>query len=244
MKTWIGCALSVVLFGVGCAADDAALPENGAGGAGGAGGRGSSSLPNMGGSGGNGAVMRPAPARDDGQVIAPWDRYCVATFTSAFEVLDSFNDVKLAIEPGDRYLLGAPGFFDETNIIYVADVGPAEMKLQLRDGSTPPFMSSCGGGATRTYIAVFVDTPVYSDEATTMTSCTLPAGLAVPGDGINYVITNGGGAMSITYQVDLKQLAPHCNGVAKGFVKAARISLGDWSSYAVPIASVLGPSAL
>jgi len=236
MKAWKWWALGVALLGAGCGGDDAG--EALGGGTAGLGGRGGATA--LGGVSGMGGAARMggdiAPALADGQIVAPWDEYCVATFTKDFEAVDSFGDPELSIQAGDRYLLGDPRLLSDAAIIYIADEGPVEFNIDV--GGALPFTSSCKDRATQKYVAVFVNTPVCSDAGLTTPVCTLPAGLAVPGGGINYVLSDEGSSPS--YEVELKALAAHCSDVAKGFVKAATVTVGGTNSHTgVPIAVVL-----
>jgi hypothetical protein len=203
----------------------------GSGTSGGASGRGGST-----GNSGGGA----APARPDGQVVAPWDKLCVATFTRDFEVIDAFGDPELSVQSGDRYLQGDGGLFAEAVIVYVSDEGPVEFDIDVENGEMLPFTSNCQDGSTKTYAAVFADTPVYSDEAMTMQLCSLRAGTMVEGSGIGYIAAGGGFTMP-KYQLMLEELAAQCGGAQEGYAAGAEITIGETSHIVVPIGTVLGP---
>jgi hypothetical protein len=175
----------------------------------------------------------------DGQVVAPWDKYCVATFTKDFDVLDSFGDVALSVHKGDRYLLGTPGSFAAGTLIYIADAGPAAIDMNY-DTTAPPFTSSCTG-ATQSMVGVFVDTTVYSDEMLKTPVCTLQAGLAVPSAGVNFAITGGDLLSASVYNVELNELAQHCKGTTSGYVEGVSVEAGSTSYGGPPIESFLGP---
>lgn len=252
MKAWnlaLGLLLGLCACGGG---DDDDAKATGTGGMhAGSGGKGAAGM----GTGGKGADMRTAAmgtagmggsgmgsisAAADGQVVAPWDKYCVATFTRDFDVLDSFGDVALSAHKGDRYLLGTPGGFAAGSLIYIADTGPAEIEMNY-DTSAPPFMSSCTEGATQSMVGVFVDTKVYSDDMLKMPVCTLQAGLAVPSSGLSFAIAGGDLLGSSVYNVELNELASHCNGTMSGFVEGVSVEAGSTEYGGPPIASFLGP---
>lgn len=205
----------------------------------GTGGMGAMGSSGMGSSGMGSAGMGSISASGDGQVVAPWDKYCVATFTRDFDVIDSFGDVALSVHKGDRYLLGTPGSFAPGSLIYIADAGPAEIDMTY-DKSSPPFMSSCTG-ATQSMVGVFVDTTVYSDDALKMPVCMLEAGLAVPSSGLSFAIAGGDLLGASVYNVELNELAQHCKGTMSGFVQGVSVEAGSTEYGGPPIASFLGP---
>lgn len=204
------------------------MNSGGAGGTGGASGMAA-------GQAGTGGDIAVDPAQADGQVVAPWDQYCVATFTEDFDIVDSFGDLALQVQAGDRYLLGEEGFFGEITLVFVGSTGPVEIEIGGSDEIMPPFTSSCTG-ATELRIGVFADTVVYSDSALTSPLCTLQAGLTVPGSGVDYFVSGSG------YQVMLKELAAECGGAAQGFVDEVSVSTPLIGYFGVPFASVLAPA--
>jgi hypothetical protein len=223
-------ALSLLGLCTGCSGDDSdGAGSGGAAGASGVSGGGSGGIGGTSG-GGTGGDIAVDPALPDGQVAGPWDQYCVATFTEDFEVGDKLGGVQLEVQAGDRYLLGAPGTFDEISLVYIGEGGPVEMEIAGSEEMMPPLTSSCSG-ATETRIAVFVDTVVYTDEALTM-----QAGLAVPGIGVNY--ESAGPA----YSVELQELADACGGVAEGFVQTVHVETDLGGHFGVPFATLLAPA--
>lgn len=194
----------------------------------------------MGAAGMGASGMGSTSAAADGQVVAPWDKYCVATFTRDFDVVDSFGDVALSAHKGDRYLLGTSSAFAPGTLIYIADAGPATIDMTY-DKSAPPFMSSCTEGATQSMVGVFVDTTVYSDDMLKMPVCTLKAGLVVPSAGLNFSIAGGDLLGASAYEVELNELASHCNGTTSGFVEGVSVEAGSTVYGGPPLASFLGP---
>jgi hypothetical protein len=191
------------------------------------------------GTGGSGGDIAVDPPSGDGQVVAPWDQHCVATFTEAFDIVDSFGDVELTVQAGDRYLLGDSGFFAAATIVYIAAEGPVELDVDVEDESMLPFTTSCPA-RTVSLAGVFVDMPVFSDEALTTPLCTLQAGLTVPGGGIGYAIA-GGDLFTAPYQVTLGGFSEHCGGATEGFVASIDVTIGSASYGGVPFATVLSP---
>jgi len=263
MKAWIWIGLSVMGLCTGCSGDDSDGAGNGgaggasgigaggsggtggSGGAGGSGGVSGASGTNGGGAGGAGGVggvggdIDVDPPAAGGQVVAPWDQYCVATFTEEFDVTDSFGDVVLTAQAGDRYLLGDSGFFAAATLVYIAAEGPVELDIEVEDESMLPFTTSCPG-RTLSLVGVFADMPVFSDEALTMPLCTLQAGLTVNGAGIGYAVA-GSDLFTAPYQVTLGALGEHCGGASEGFVASVDVPLGGGSFGGVPFATLLAP---
>jgi len=255
MKAWLWILLSLSGLCVGCSSDDGG--GSGAGGSGGTSGGGTGGASGAsgmnaggtggggtggggtGGTGGTGGNIDVDPPSGDGQVVAPWDQHCVATFTEDFDIVDSFGDVALSVSAGSRYLIGDSGFFAAATIVYIAAEGPVELDIEVDDGSMVPFTSSCPG-RTLSLAGVFVDMPVFSDEALTMPLCTLQAGLTVPDGGIGYAVA-GGDLFTAPYQVTLGGFSEHCGGATEGFVASIDVTVGGTSYGGVPFATVLTP---
>jgi hypothetical protein len=176
-------------------------------------------------------------ATGDGQVTADWQGYCTATFTEDYDVVDSFGDVALSVKAGSTYLLGDASFIADAVLVYIAEAGPVEIEVELDDPSTPPYTSYCDENASA-FIAVFVDTTVYLDEAMTMPACMLAAGTTAPAGGFGYALV-GGLFTSNTYQVTLGSLAAECNGNDTGYVEAANVTIGATTYSALPFATVM-----
>lgn len=192
--------------------------------------------------GGSTAVVGHIDALPDGQVIAPWDSLCVATFTEDFDIVDTFGDVELSVKAGQRYLLGEPSFFGTSTIYYIGSEGPVDLEIDVSDATMPPFTSSCDGGTTTSLSAVFVETTVYADEDLTMPLCTLSASTTMAGDGVDYAFAGGDLFSSSTYWVDLGALSSSCDGNSEGYIKAGEVEIGSTSYTVIPVATVLGPA--
>jgi hypothetical protein len=250
MKAWLLAGFGLAALCGACSSDDGG--GSGSGGMGGLSGvGGTSGASGNGGTGGmsgvggasgasgasgTGGDIAVDPAQSDGQVVAPWDQFCVATFTEDFDIIDSFGDLSLSVQAGDRYLLGeSSGFSAAATIVYISDQGPVELEMEVEDETMLPFTSSCTG-AVQTLIGVFVDTTVFSDEALTTPVCTLQAGTAVPSSGLSYFLTGN------SYQVSLNELLEHCNGVEEGFVASVDVTVGSTIYGGIPMVTVLGPA--
>jgi len=241
-NNWAGVVVLAVLTG--CGGDDDG--GSGAGGmGGGAGGMGagasgmSAGASGMGGSSGMGGAGAPSGMR--GHVVAPWDQFCVLTFTDDFDVIDSFGDRELSIRAGDRYLQGE-GFFGSEAILYLAPAGPVEFEIDADDPSAPPYTSSCDGIDTDVFVAAIVDTTVFSDQALTMPLCTIAAGARAPG-GLAYGLASDLFAQPSVYEVTFNALAEHCGGVSTGFIAGIDVTVGSATYTDLGLAKVLGPAA-
>jgi hypothetical protein len=180
------------------------------------------------GSGPNVPLGPVAAALPDGQVVAPWDAYCVATFTRDFTVKSFFDDVLLEIQKGDRYLLAA-GSFDE-RIVYIGEDGATDLRIETSD---TPYTSSCRTSDAR--FSVFADTTVYADLELTMPVCELKAGQLFPA-----------GAYSVTladdaYEVSFAGLASVCDGTTGGFVHPVHVELEGGGTTDAPFVQIAVP---
>lgn len=176
-----------------------------------------------------------APALADGQVIAPWDKYCVATFTRDFAVMSVFGDTKiLDIQAGDRYLLAADTLGLREQIIYITDQGATDLEIEYE--SARPYNSSCDG--EEALFAVFADATLYEDEAFTKPVCELQAGQVLPkARGHSISLANNG------YAVEISTLGSVCGGISKGYVKTSRITIPGGGGYTgIPFLQIASPT--
>jgi hypothetical protein len=191
-----------------------------------------------GGGGGGGAQV------GGGEVRAPWNSACVATFDQDYDFIDPFDEVELQVVAGSRYLLAdVGGFGAQATVLYLSDVGPVEFAIE-NDGNPPPFSSSCAGGVVEEVVGVFANVTVYSDQALNMAACMLSAGDVLPGGGLSYALVSGdlfaGGG---TYEVSFGGLATACDGLDAGYVAASSVMLGETQYTVLPLASVLRPGS-
>jgi hypothetical protein len=175
-----------------------------------------------------------------GEVAAPWDGYCVATFNEDHAFVDPFGDVELQVEAGSRYLLADVASFGAAGtILYLTAKGPVEFEVDDEGGAAPPFTSSCGPGRVESLVGAFTDVSVYADEGLTMAACMLAAGSAFSGGGLSYALVSGdlfsGGG---TYQVWFGGLATACGGLDTGYIEASSAMLGNTEHTVLPLASV------
>ena len=176
-----------------------------------------------------------------GEVTAPWDGFCVATFGRDYAFVDPFGDVELRVKAGSRYLLADVGGFGvAATVLYLTKRGPIELGIEVDDGAALPFTSSCTGNTVE-LVGAFSDVSVYTDEAKSMAACTLAAGSTHEG-GLSYSLISGIFERGGTYQVSFGGLAAACGGITSGYVSAASVSLGATEYTVLPLASVLGPA--
>lgn len=160
---------------------------------------------------------------DNGQVGDELAGYCIATFTGDHELLNPVGDVALRVEQGQRYLL--TGLPDSPAIVYQHEDGAFDLDL---DVGTAPIDAPClaeGAALTSEYVA-FAELDVYSDQALQNRVCTIDK--FVRGGAVSY-----GYVADDVYELILN--GGFCDGVASGFVRATRITLGDMGHVGVPI---------
>jgi hypothetical protein len=236
MKAWLGLALCSALACTGCGDDS----DEGGAGQGGSGGMSANAGMNAGAgrgmAGGGSGTGGSSNATGDGQVTADWRGYCTLTFTEDYDVVDSFGDIELSVKAGSTYLAGDAGPFGDAVLLYLTDAGPVEFEIELDDPAMPPYTSYCDENASP-FIAVFVDTTVYLDEAMTMQACTLAAGTTAPGGSFGYALV-GDLFTSATYEVNLGNLAAQCSGTEIGYLEAARETIGSTTYTVIPFATV------
>jgi hypothetical protein len=217
---------------------------NGAGGPSGGGsstaGSSASGSSNVGGSGGGASTVE-----GPGTVTDAWSSYCVATFTSDYEVVDSFDEPLFTARAGEQYLMTSyPSTFGGPNsagLLYLTERGPFEFEVD--SGSEPaPFTSNCPKSTAKKFYAVFDDVSLYSDSTLTSKLCDLTAGAALPLDG-GYgfslsSLTNG----EAIYSVQLGPYSAQCGAAERGSIAVSSVQVLNQSTYLVPIRAILGPS--
>jgi hypothetical protein len=225
------------------------LPASGAGGSGGSSSGGSSSGgsssggsssggSNLGGSGGLSTVTGP------GTVTDAWSGYCLATFTSDYEVIDSFDDPLFTARAGEQYLMTAyPAPFggpDSAALFYLTEDGPFEFEVDAGSGS-PPFTANCPKDTSERSYAVFTDVSLYSDTALATKLCDLTAGTALPLEGgYGYTLSSSSDGEAI-YSIVLSPYSAQCGAAERGSVVVPSVQVLDQNSYLVPIRVILGP---
>lgn len=223
------------------------LHAGGVGGAGGAsaagssaGGSSASAGSNAGGSGGGIATVE-----GPGTVPDAWSSYCLATFTSDYEVLDSFDDPLFTARAGEQYLMTSyPSTFGGPNsagLLYLTDDGPFEFEVD--PGSEPaPFTSNCLKNTAKKFYAVFNDASVFSDTTLTSKLCDLTAGTALPlVGGYGYSLSSSTNGEAI-YSVVLGPYSAQCGAAERGSVEVPSVQVLGQNTYLIPIRAILGPS--
>ena len=203
------------------------------------GGSSASGSSNLGGSGGVSTVKGP------GTVTDVWSGYCLATFTSDYEVLDTFDEPLFTARAGEQYLMTSyPSTFGGPNsavLIYLSEHGPLEFEVD--SGSEPaPFTANCPKNTAKKYYAVFDDVSVFSDTTLTSKLCELTAGAALPldgGSGFSLSSSTNGEAI---YSIVLGPYSAQCGAAERGSVVVQSVEVLDQSTYLIPIRPILGPS--
>jgi hypothetical protein len=181
-----------------------------------------------------------------GVVTAPWDAYCVATFSEDTLVLD-FGDPLFTARAGESYLMTSFATFGgetRADMAYLTPKGPYDFTVTAAAGTTLPFTSNCQVDQAKPYQAAFTDVSVFADEALTTKLCDLSAGTVVPASsGISGHSSTG---LSFngpeTYQVYLNGFSASCGGVETGYVSVPETTAFGVTTWLVPIARIIGPS--
>lgn len=192
-----------------------------------------------GGSGGVSTVSGP------GTVTDAWSSYCLATFTSDYAVLDTFDEPLFTAHAGEQYLMSSyPYTFGGPNsagLLYLTEHGPVEFEVD--PGSEPaPFTSNCPKNTAKKYYAVFDDVSVFSDTTLTSKLCDLTAGAALPltgGYGYSLSTSTEGGAI---YSIVLGPYSAQCGAAERGSVEVPTVQVLDQTTYLIPIRAILGPN--
>jgi len=169
----------------------------------------------------------PSGTTSDGQVTAEWDKYCVATFTADYVVLDVFGDPDLSINKGDRYLLTDSSFDDTPRVLYLTEGGPLEFEIKDKGA----FKSSCEGDVEERTVA-FADLTFFEDEQLTKQACTVKKGEVV--GSIGYALGD-----SAVYEVTLED--EFCGGIGTGYIQSVPVVVGETTHTGPAVATVLVP---
>ena len=179
-----------------------------------------------------------------GTVTAPWDAYCVATFTQDTSILD-FGDPLFTARAGEAYLMTSYQTFGElrATLAYLTPKGPFDFTLAVPAGMPAPFTSNCEVDKGKSYQAAFTDVSVYADEALTTKLCDLKAGTVVPSSGSisGHSTTNIAFGGPITYEVYLNGFSASCGGMEQGYVSVPETQLFGTTTWLVPIIQIIGP---
>lgn len=214
------------------------------GGAAGSAGVGNAGLGGAGVGAGTAGVGNNNHSGGDGQITDAYRDYCVATFTSDYEVIDVFGDPQLTIESGEEYLIADFGSFspDEVHVLYLSDAGPVELAVKEGSDGALPFTSSCDRDAQLdNYVGIFTDITVYRDAERKDPACMIDADTIHPSNGLSYQLVSDLFATPSVYQIEFDGLAELCDGVTSGYVEAGTASVGGTEETVVPLARFLGP---
>jgi hypothetical protein len=178
---------------------------------------------------------------DDGQVIEPFDAYCVATFDVETPVQDVFGDTLFTAAAGSRYLLTKYEDASSAELLFLSPDGPVDFEVTATGGALP-FSTDCVLGQTQRYAGVFTDVTVYEDLELTTELCQLSASLLWPSTGGGYSLESGFSDDPATYSISVDGLEDHCNGASSGYIPAPNTQvLGSFRTL-VPIQFFAGPA--
>ncbi|MCB9700634.1 MAG: hypothetical protein H6711_01945 [Myxococcales bacterium] len=170
-----------------------------------------------------------------GDVPAPWDMYCIATFTEDTPALD----LDFTFLAGESYLFIEDSF--DPTMLYFGDQGPVE--VSVAGGDPLPFTTNCDGlGGAPQHLAIFVDTTIYGDAALTQVACELSAGTVVPapvGGGYEYVDTIGGVDV---YLYTIGELLDLCPGATETYVEVGTANYFGADQQVFPIGLIRRPA--
>jgi hypothetical protein len=173
-----------------------------------------------------------------------WSGYCVATFTSDYDVLDSFDEPLFTARVGEQYLMTAyPPSFGGPNsagLLYLTQDGP--FSFEVDPGSDPaPFTANCPKDTSKRSYAVFSDVSLYSDTTLATKLCDLTAGTALPLDGgYGFSLSSSSDGEAI-YSIILGPYGAQCGAAEEGSVVVPSVQVLDQNTYLVPIRAILGP---
>jgi hypothetical protein len=174
-----------------------------------------------------------------------WDGFCVATFTRAYDVVDSFAEVAFTANVGDQFLL-SDYTSPSSQLIQDLPAGPYDFSVD-EDPETGgfPFTTECPLGGGQAHQAVFTDVTLFAEAELTTESCQLPRGTAalVEGQATGYAIAGSDFSFSgpSTYEVFLGPLAAQCGGASSAFVSVPHTEVYGTGTWLVPFGRLLTP---
>ena len=197
--------------------------------------------------GGSDAADESNATAPNGVVVPPWGDYCVATFSTEYDVVDSSGDAAFTARAGDAYLMQE---YDESaggptaRLIYLAEGGPWDFQVATTPGGALPFSSNCAPGAVEPYYAVFADVEVYAEEQLETKLCSIAAGTAVPraNGSTGYSTADFGlGSGPVTYEILLNGFSSACSNQPRGYVSVPATKLFGTTTHLVPFYPIIKP---
>lgn len=176
----------------------------------------------------------------DGQVYAPFDTLCLATFDAEATAVDVFGDELFTIASGSRYLFTFDPF-DDVVMLHLSSAGPVDFLVEAEPGAEP-YTLSCAEGATERFVGVFADVTIYSDAQLSTELCSLEAGTLWPSAGGGSSAEGDLLADPSIYFVEYDGLADQCGGAGSGYIAVNFVSLLGSMRAPVPLAVVEGPA--
>jgi hypothetical protein len=173
-----------------------------------------------------------------------WSGYCVATFTSDYEVLDIVDEPLFTARVGEQYLMTAyPAVFGGPNsaeLLYLTEDG--SFPFEVDPGSDPaPFTANCPKDTSERSYAVFTDVSLYSDTTLATKLCDLTAGTALPlGSSSGFSLSSSSSGEDI-YSIILGPYSAQCGAAEEGSVAVPSVQVLGRNTSLVPIRAILGP---
>lgn len=165
---------------------------------------------------------------------------CLATFTKPYKVIDLFDEEQFTVKTGESFILRNFDDFFGTSLYYLFQKGAYDFEVEADSSEQYPFTSNCVEGKTRTHLAVFSNTTVYSDSALTQPLCSLNKGATAPANGPTgfYLV---GGFFSSLYHVELGGFSTLCKDSSGGYLRAPEAMVFGASTNLIPINSYESP---
>jgi hypothetical protein len=181
---------------------------------------------------------------DPQTTVDDWSDYCVATFTEDYTFINASGDTTFTAHPGEKYVVASLDAGEPPELVYLAAAGP-EIFVVDAEADALPFTTNCTAGSTTDHVAVFSDAIVYESEDLSTPICELSAGSVRPRDTSlpsGYASTLTGVNSGRTYEVQLNSFGPDCGGAEVGYVSVPRTTSFGWTTWLVPIITIVGPA--
>lgn len=111
---------------------------------------------------------------------------CMATFKEPYTVIDIFDDEVFTTNTTERFIVAAlPGdfIFDEIILYKEMEKGLYEFEVEPNPDGSLPINVTCNPDNVEQVWATFEEVTFYSDEETTVVSCTVPMGTVISENG-------------------------------------------------------------
>ena len=173
----------------------------------------------------------------EGTVTKEWSEYCVVTFVSNELVNDISSGAKFEAKAGTSYL--TENFFGEVDgnkvqsasILYlIPSKGIVSFSTNDFDNKPLEATSNCKGWGEDTFLTVFADVVLYTDEELHTEACKLTAGTS-----IQLSNTSSIGVGDTRIRLELSGSDKLCNSYQKVYFPPNKVDIGGVSANAKPI---------